>query len=182
MQVQLDEDIWEMNDSLRLEEVLADVSDRAQAKGRLVTELKVGHQRMTDRELIPPTLAQLAGSFGSITAKSEQIESIVQNSEETAKKFEQQLMQQAQDFVNEFRRGQGVLQKLDQWFGQMADYLEWGQIHQAVGPMNPQQTGQQGLVRWIDELMTARKQGDEVRVADLLEYEILPRLSQNVKV
>ncbi len=74
MQVQLDEEIWEMNDSVRLEEVLANLSDRAQAKGRLVTELMVGNQKMTDRELVFPTLAQVASSFGSIAARSEALE------------------------------------------------------------------------------------------------------------
>ena len=64
MQVQLDEEIWEVSDSVRLEEVLANLSDRAQAKGCLVTELVVGNQKMTDRELVPPTLGQVASSFG----------------------------------------------------------------------------------------------------------------------
>ncbi len=177
MQVQLDEEVWEMNDSLRLEEVLADVSDRAQAKGRLVTELKVGNQHMTDRELLPHTLAKLAGPFGSITAKSEQIERILHNSQETANDYRHQLKQQVQDLVGEYRRGQGMVQKLDSWFGQIADYLEWAQIRQAVKPLDSQRKEHQSLVYWVDELMMARKQGDNVKIADVLEYEILPLLS-----
>ena len=39
MLVQLDEETWEVSDTDRLEEVLANLSDRAEAQGRLVTQL-----------------------------------------------------------------------------------------------------------------------------------------------
>ena len=174
MQVQLDEEIWEMNDSVRLEEVLANLSDRAQAKGRLVTELMVGNQKMTDRELVFPTLAQVASSFGSIAAKSEALENIVQHSTETAQNFGHQLRLQAQDLVSDFRQGHGVLRVLDQWFGQVADYLEWAQIQKSVGTHKPDEG--EGLSFWVNELMNARTGMDKVRIADILEYEMIPRL------
>ena len=175
MQVQLDEEIWEMNDNMRLEEVLANLSDRAQAKGRLVTQLTVGNKKMTDRELVFPTLSQVAGTFGSIAAKSEALEHIVQHSSETAKNFGQQLHHQAQDLVSDFRQGRGVLRVLDQWFGQIADYLEWEQIHQSVETDKPDTS--EGLWYWVNELMNARTGQDKVRIADILEYEVIPRLS-----
>ena len=174
MQVQLDEEIWEMNDNVRLEEVLANLSDRAQAKGRLVTELMVGNKKMTDRELVFSTLSQVASSFGSIAAKSEALENIVQHSTETAQNFGHQLHLQAQDLVNDFRQGRGVLRMLDQWFGQVADYLEWAQIQQSFGVRNTDEA--QGLSSWINELMNARKDMDTIRIADILEYEVIPRL------
>ena len=178
MQVRLDEDIWEVNDSIQLGAILANLSDRAQAKGCLVTELKVGNREMTDRELIPPTLAQVASSFGSIAAISKSLESIVQYSEETGEKFGQQLCLQGQKFVDDFREGNGKFRHLDQWFGQMADYLEWLQIHESVGLEKPAVVPD--LSFWVNELTNAREIEDEVRVADMLEYEVLPRLSQNI--
>ena len=176
MLVQLDEDTWEVSDTDRLEDVLAILSDRAHAQGRLVTELTVGNRPMTDRELVPPTLSKVASSFGSIAAKSEQIHSIIQHSGETAKKFGQQLRSQAQAAVKNFRQGRGVMRQLDQWFGQIADYLEWVQIQQSVSGGQPEES--QDLSYWVNELVNARKNLDEVRIADMLEYELIPRLPQ----
>ena len=177
MYVQLDEEIWEVNDRVQLGEVLANLSDRAQAKGCLVTELMVGNQTMTDRELVAPTLAQVASSFGSIAAVSKRLETIVQYSEETGEKFGQQLRLQGQKFVDDLRKGHGIFRQLDQWFGQMADYLEWLQIHESVGHKKPEIA--QDLSLWVKVLMNARENEDEVRIADMLEYEVLPRLSRN---
>ena len=176
MLVQLDEATWEASDTDRLEDVLANLSDRAYAQGRLVTELTVGNRPMTDRELVPLTLSKVASSFGSIAAKSEQINNIIQHSSETGKKFGQQLRDQAQDVVKNFRQGRGVMRQLDQWFGQIADYLEWVQIQQSVSGGQPKES--QDLSYWVNELVNARKNLDEVRIADLLEYELIPRLPQ----
>ena len=176
MLVQLDEKTWEVSDTDRLEEVLADLSDRAQAQGRLVTQLMVGDQPMTDRELVPPTLAKVASTFGSISAKSERMDSILQNSDETAKKFGNQIRVEAQQLVQDFRQGKNGMRPMDQWFGQMADYLEWAQFQQSVS--NAPSNEIQDLSYWVNELMNARKNLDEVRVADMLEYEVIPRLPE----
>ena len=176
MLVQLDEATWEVSDTDRLEDVLANLSDRAHAQGRLVTELIVGNRPMTDHELVPPTLSKMVSSFGSIAAKSQQIHRIIQDSNETGKKFGQELRSQAQDAVKNFRQGRGVVRQLDQWFGQIADYLEWVQIQQAVG--GGQSKESQDLSYWVNELINARKALDEVRIADMLEYEVIPRLPQ----
>jgi hypothetical protein len=176
MLVQLDEETWEVGDTVRLEEVLANLSDRAQAEGRLVTQLTVDNRPMTDRELVPPTLARVASSFGTITAKSEQMDSIIQHSGETGKKFGQQICLQAQKLAEDFRHGRGVMRQLDQWFGQMADYLEWSQIQQSI--KGSQQNEPQDLSYWVNELINARQNLDDVRMADMLEYEVIPRLPQ----
>ncbi len=173
MQVRLDEEIWEMSDELQLERVLADLSDRAQAKGRLVTQLIIGEREMTDRDLIPVTLSQAAGTFGDIAAKSERLEHILHNSRSTARNFGEQLHREARSMVTDFRAGQGNLRLLDQWFGQMADYLEWSEIDQAIGSSDEENVN---LSQWVAELIDARQTCDHVRVADLLEYEIIPRL------
>jgi len=176
MLVQLDEETWEVGDTVRLEEVLANLSDRAEAQGRLVTQLIVGNRPMTDRELVPPTLSQVASSFGSIAAKSEKMESILQESADTGKQFGRQLRSQAQQVLGDFRQGKGGMRQLDQWFGQVADYLEWRQIQQSVGSTLSNEPND--LSFWVNELMTARQGLDEVRVADMLEYEVIPRLPQ----
>ena len=176
MLVQLDEETWEVSDTVRLEEVLANLSDRAEAQGRLVTKLIVDNQPMTDRELLPPTLARVASSFGMITAESEQMDSIIEHSGETGKKFGQQIRLCAQQLVEEFRHGRGVMRQLDQWFGQMADYLEWAQIQESI--KGSQANEQKDLSYWVNELMNARQNLDDVRMADMLEYEVIPRLPQ----
>jgi hypothetical protein len=176
MLVQLDEETWEISDTDRLDEVLANLSDRAEAQGRLVTELIVGNRPMTDRELVSPTLSKVASSFGSISAKSEPMASIVQHSAETGKKFGQHLRSQAQQTVEDFRQGRGVMRQLDQWFGQIADYLEWVHIQESVSREQPKEL--QDLSYWVNELMNARKNLDNVRIADMLEYEIIPMLPQ----
>ncbi len=176
MLVQLDKDTWEVGDTDRLEDVLANLSDRAEAQGRLVTELIVGNRPMTDRELVPPTLSKVASSFGSISAKSESMGSIVQHSGETGKKFGRHLRSQAQQVVEDFRQGRGVMQQLDQWCGQIADYLEWVEIQRLVSGLPSKEP--QDVAYWVNELLDARKNLDEVRIADMLEYELIPRLPQ----
>ncbi len=176
MLVQLDEETWEVSNTVRLEEVLANFSDRAEAQGRLVTQLTVGNQPMTDRELVPPTLARVASSFGTIAAKSEQLDSIIEHSGETGKKFGQQICLQAQQLVEDSRHGRGVMRQMDQWFGQMADYLEWVQIQQSINGL--QLNEPHDLFYWVNELMNARQNLDDVRMADMLEYEVIPRLPQ----
>lgn len=175
MRVQLDHDMWEMEDTARLEEVLADLSDRAQAKGRLVTKLTVAHQTLTDRDLVPQTLSQPAKLFDPIHALSERMDTLVQRSEGTAKKFVKHINQEAQELVEAFRMGQPSFQALDRWFGQMADYVEWEHIHDKVGLSGGEASHLKG---WVEELMSARKSQDQVRIADVLEYEIIPLLSK----
>ena len=131
---------------------------------------------MTDRELVPPTLSKIASSFGSIAAKSERVETIVKQSEETGKQFGQHLRFHAQEVLLNFRQSRGGMQQLDQWFGQVADYLEWKQIQQSVVSSLSNET--KDLSYWVNELMLARQNVDEVRIADMLEYEVIPRLPQ----
>lgn len=175
MRVQLDHDTWEMEDTARLEEVLADLSDRAQAKGRLVTKLTAANRTMTDRELIPQTLSQPAKLFDPIQALSERLDTIIQQSEGTAKKFVNHLNLEAQELVEEFRMGRPSFQALDRWFGKMADYVEWGHLHAKTGVSGSHSSNLKG---WVEELMSARKNQDQVRIGDILEYEIIPLLSR----
>jgi hypothetical protein len=104
------------------------------------------------------------------------MESLVRRSGETGKQFGQQLRADAQKVLEEFRQGRGGLRHLDQWFGQMADYLEWIQSQQLVVGSQPTQS--LDLSHWVNELMLARQNIDEVRVADMLEYEVIHRLPE----
>jgi hypothetical protein len=176
MLVQLDEETWEVSNTIRLEEVLATLNNQAEAQGRLVTQMTVDNQPMTDRDLVSQTLTRVASSFGTIAAKSERMDSIIEHSGETGKKFGQQICLCAQQLVGDLRQGKGVMRQLDEWFGQMADYLEWAQIQQAINGSQPSE--QQDLSYWVNELMNARENLDDVRMADMLEYEVIPRLPQ----
>ncbi len=104
------------------------------------------------------------------------MEIIVQNSGETAKKFGCELRMQAIQLIEDFRQGKKGMRQLDQWFGQVADYLEWIQNQQTVSGDVTKDS--QDLSHWVNELMIARKHFDEVRVTDMLEYEVIPRLPQ----
>ena len=102
----------------------------------------------------------------------------MQYSEETGVKFGQQIRLKAQKLVDDFRQGHGFIRQLDQWFVPMADYLEWLQIHESMGTQKSEIV--QDLVFWVNELLRAREIEDEVRIADILEYEVIPRLSPSI--
>jgi hypothetical protein len=62
---------------------------------------------------------------------------------------------------------------LDRWFGQLADYVE---LLQAAGQDSYAFGDLQTISSWIQELLDARSIQDPVRMADILEFEILPHL------
>ena len=106
MHVQLDEEMLEMSDSARLEEVLARISDTAEEKGRLVTKLMVGDQSFTDRDLVPSLLSQPARMFGMVVATSQTMQSIVDSGAESARKMGASLKSEGQHFVQSLRKGE----------------------------------------------------------------------------
>jgi hypothetical protein len=65
---------------------------------------------------------------------------------------------------------------LDLWLGKLADYLEL-----VEGDRISRRKGEdeRPLSAWVRELLTARNGRDIVLMADLLEFEILPRLQSN---
>jgi hypothetical protein len=103
------------------------------------------------------------------------MEHVVQQSEDTARKFVQHIHRAGVGLVEHMRAGRSVLPSVDQWFGQMADYLEWAHIYREVGK---QPIAVSGLQAWVEELLKARDARDQVRMADILEYEILPVLAE----
>ena len=72
-----------------------------------------------------------------------------------------------------FRAGRSHVGALDLWLGKLADYLELmegGRISRCDSEE------ERPLSAWVRELLMARDVRDIVLMADLLEYEILPRL------
>jgi hypothetical protein len=57
MNIKLDNDQWQAANSTTLGEILADLSERAHAKLRIVTTVTLDRRRITDRD-IDPTLLQ----------------------------------------------------------------------------------------------------------------------------
>ena len=173
MQVQLDEEIWEMDDTVKLEEVIARVSDTAHARGCLVTNLKVGQRSFTDRDLVPSVLSQVAGPMGMVVATSQPLQSIVESGAQSAREYGSGLKVDAENLVKFFRRGERRFRQLDEWFGRLADYVEWTELARTVGGGA---TPSDSFVKWLPEILKVREREDMVRLADLLEFEIVPRL------
>ncbi len=173
MQVQLDEETWEMSDTVKLEEVIARVSDAAHARGCLVTNLTVGLQSFTDRDLVPAVLLQEAGPLGKVVATSQPMQSIVESGAQSAQEFGAGLKTDGESLVRAFRRGEKRLRQLDEWFGRLADYVEWAELSRTVGVSK---ASPDSIVNWLDLMIGARERGDTVELADLLEFEIVPRL------
>ena len=173
MQVQLDEKVWEMADTVKLEEVIARVSDEAHARGCLVTNLIVGQRSFTDRDLVPAVLSQEAGPMGNVTATSQPLQSIVDGGAQSAQEFGAGLKADAANLIRAFRHGEKRLRQLDEWFGRLADYVEWAELARTVGST---QTSSNSMINWLQEIINARERGDTVGIADLLEFEIVPRL------
>ena len=66
--------------------------------------------------------------------------------------------------------GEERLASLDAWLGKLADYIELVESGRRTAPSS------KALTPWVQELLEARAERDVVRLADLLEYELIPRL------
>jgi hypothetical protein len=173
MQVTLDEETWVVSDDTPVLEVLAEVSDRAQARGRMVITLTAGERALTDRDLSPSFLAQPVGTVGSIRATSTTIGDLIHKAEPTARQYANWLAEAGRAVVEGCRCGETRLAGLDQWLGQLADYLDWRATVRALrGEESPDP-----CMDLAAALLAAREQGDLVRVADLIEYELIPKLA-----
>jgi hypothetical protein len=80
------------------------------------------------------------------------------------------MVQAGRSRVGQLRLGSQDLSLPDRWLGKVADLLE------LIGN-NAANSNAKAVAGWIEELLDARHFSDTVRMADLLEYEILPRLS-----
>ena len=173
MQVQLDEERWEMADTLKLEDIITHISDAAHARGCLVTTLTVGERPFSDRDLVPAVLAQEAGTFGRVVATSQPLQSVMKSGAESAWTLGSTLRDECGRLVRAFRKGEQRFRQLDDWFGQLADYVEWAEL---ARQLHVPQAPSDSLVSWLEQVVQARERNDLVALADLLEYEVCPRL------
>ncbi len=176
MRITLDHDQWDVSDDRPVGEVLSEVSDRAHERHRLVTSLKLGGHPITDRDLQPMLLSKHLKEVGPIDACSQDIPEIVANATPAITRFASTLKAEAQEFLTPLRMTGIIPSALDRWFGQLADYVE---LLQAAGRGRPAGGDLQELSVWIQELLDARSIQDPVRLADILEFEILPYLTSS---
>jgi len=174
MRITLDHDQWDVSDDQPVSEVLRQVSDRAHTRHRLVISLKVGGRSITDRDLQPLLLNKRIDEVGPIDAYSQNIPEIMTNAAPAIAQFASTLRTEAQGFLTPLRTTGVIPSALDRWFGRLADYVE---LLQGAG-----QGGQDGgdlraFSSWIQELVDARSVQDPVRMADILEFEVLPCLA-----
>lgn len=174
MHITLDGEQWQLSDDTSLMEALAAISDKAQAQHRIVTSLTIGGKAISDRDLVPAFLNQVGQGLGPITAVSKSLHTIITEARQAISRFAGQLHADGQVLLAPLRSGTGQVGSIDAWLGRLADYtemLEAGHKQGVAGLSSAM------LLPWVQELLAARSCSDPVRVADLLEYELLPRLT-----
>jgi hypothetical protein len=173
MRVMLDQDQWEIGAAATLGDVLADISDRAQARSRIVTSLRLDHRVISDRDLDSGFLGQSTERYSRLTAVSQSKQEIVRSARDSAEQYAHILHEEGIALARSFRSGQFQVATLDLWLGKLADYLE---LVEGVGTLRVAGWDANALSAWVEDLLNARTGQDAVLMADLLEYEILPRL------
>jgi hypothetical protein len=176
MHITLDEEQWQVSDESSLMEILATISDRAQAQHRIVTSLTIGGKAISDRDLAPGFLNQSGKNLGAVQAISKSLHSIITEAKHVIDLFAAQLCTDGQSLLTSLRSGSGHVGSIDTWLGRLADYTEMLEAGRTQGVAG---LSAATLVPWIQELLGARSSADPVRVADVLEYEILPRLTES---
>jgi len=176
MHVTLDQEQWEAGVGATIGDVLADVSERAQARSRIVTSLRLDHRAITDRDLDPEFLREASGKFAQLIAISQSVQALMESAREVAALYARDLCAEGRTIASAFRAGRSHVGVLDLWLGKLADYLEL-----VEGDRISRRNGEdeRPLSAWVRELLTARNGRDIVLMADLLEFEILPRLQSN---
>lgn len=173
MHVTLDQEQWEAGAAVTVGEVLADVSERAHARARIVTSLRLDQRAITDRDLDQAFLAEPAARFARLAAESQSMQAILQAAQPSLRKYADTLRAEGTALLQPLRFGPPSLGGLDAWLGKLADYLEWVEGVHATPAAG---IGPDALSAWVRQLLEARTARDTVRMADLLEYEILPRV------
>lgn len=170
MHVMLDQDQWEVVNGLNLGDVLADISEKAHARSRLITSLTVDQRTITDRDLDSTLLGEPIAQFTRLQAISQTMDEVMRGATSTIHQYADLLRHEAQELASHIRMGDERLTSLDAWLGKLADYLEL--VESKPAKAHPDRA----MTPWVQALLEARAQRDLIRVADLLEYELAPRL------
>ncbi len=155
---------------------MTELSDRAAAQHRLITQLTIGDRIITDREIRPELLAEPVGRAGMVRAISQPIEDLVRRSVAAATQYAAWLAEEGARISHQLRVGATALQPLDRWLGCLADYVEWTLTVHPYGLVPAQEIAH--WTTWMTAVLEARTAGDLVRIADQLDYEILPQLTR----
>ena len=174
MDITLDEERWQLPDDTSLMEALAQVNDKAERKGCLVTSLSVAGKKITDRDLDPGFLAQTGSQVATIEALSQSLRAIMADAAGTVRLFSSHLKRDGETLIGPLRAGRGGFAALDAWLGRLADYAEMAEAGRVQGVADTTTTN---ALHWMKELVDARHASDPVRLADILEYELLPSLA-----
>lgn len=174
MQVILDHEQWEAGPQTTLGDVLTEVSERAHARARLVTTVQLDHRRLTDRDVDDRLLAEPSRKFARLSATSQTVEEIVRSAQGSIRRYRDTIRQEGGRLLSELRGGVRGVTAVDAWLGQLADYLE---LEAATPPAAGSGADHERLTRQVQDLLAARTADDPVRLADVLEYELLPRLA-----
>lgn len=174
MHITLDGEQLQVPDDASLLNALAVLSDEAHARHRIVTSLTVGGTSVSDRDLTSAFLNQPGHAAGAIQAVSQSLHTIITDAKQAITRFATQLRADGQGLLSPLRSGIGQVASIDAWLGRLADYTEMLDAGHAQGVEG---LSSAPLLPWIQELLGARTDSDSIRVADLLEYELLPRLA-----
>ncbi|MBL8039172.1 MAG: hypothetical protein JNN16_16850 [Nitrospira sp.] len=173
MHIKLDDEQWVASEDATLGEVLSELNARAYTKARIVTTMMLDHRRITDRDIDPQFLQEPSARFRDLVATSSTQQDIIEAAREPIRRYCEHVVGEGNQLLSQFRMGMLDVSALDRWLGQVADILELMK-NPSVAP--PGDSGLDTIASWIEQLLGARQVRDTVHMADLLEYEILPRL------
>ena len=174
MHIKLDDEQWIAPQEATLRDIFAELSERAFAKSRIVTTMMLDHRRITDRDIDAQLLQKPSSGFSDLVATSSTQQDILETARGSIKQYCEQVVEEGNGLVSYLRSGTLDVAVLDRWLGKVADILELmkhGRLDSTGG------SDLQATAGWIEKLLGARQVRDTVQMADLLEYEILPRLS-----
>ncbi|MDH4152405.1 MAG: hypothetical protein OEV01_01330 [Nitrospira sp.] len=174
MNIQLDSEQWQAVSTATLGDILTDLSERAHARARIVTTILLDHRRITDRDIDSSLLQQSSANYHELVATSATQQEIVESARGVIDRYRSVVATEGTALAHQFRMGMQDLSSFDLWLGKVADVVEI--IENGSKRLGTDSPGH-AIAGWIEELLAARHLHDTVRMADLLEYEVLPRIS-----
>ncbi|HRI37154.1 MAG TPA: hypothetical protein PLO50_01230 [Nitrospira sp.] len=174
MNIQLDNEQWQAGSKATLGDILADLSERAHARSRIVTTVMLDSRRITDRDIDRHLLQETSINYRQLIATSATQQEIIETAHGAIERYRSVVVEEGTLLANQFRMGVQDLSSFDAWLGKVADAVEI--IENGKKRVGTQSEGH-AIAEWIEELLAARHIRDIVRMADLLEYEILPRIA-----